>query len=52
MVPVHVEGWSHFSESRVAAERVFVAAPADLRTRVRWLAPGVVTDVADGATTP
>lgn len=35
-VPVHVEGWSHFSEQEEAAARVFEAAPEEVRRRVRW----------------
>lgn len=35
-VPVHVEGWSHFSEQEEAAARVFATAPDAVRDRVRW----------------
>jgi L-ascorbate metabolism protein UlaG (beta-lactamase superfamily) len=37
VIPVHYEGWKHFTEGRAAIERAFAAAPADLRDRVRWL---------------
>jgi L-ascorbate metabolism protein UlaG (beta-lactamase superfamily) len=39
-VPVHVEGWSHFSEQEEAAARVFDSAPAPVRDRVRWVPLG------------
>ncbi|MFL6158788.1 MAG: MBL fold metallo-hydrolase, partial [Marmoricola sp.] len=38
VVPVHYEGWSHFSQGRAPAEAVLAAGPyAD---RVTWLDPG------------
>lgn len=40
VVPVHVEGWSHFTEQEESAARVFDEAPADIRGRVRWLPLG------------
>ena len=43
IVPVHFEGWEHFSESRPEIDRAFTAA--GLARRLRWLAPGVATDV-------
>lgn len=43
IVPVHFEGWEHFSESRPEIERAFAAA--GLASRLRWPAPGVPTDV-------
>ncbi|SEO61708.1 MBL fold metallo-hydrolase [Trujillonella endophytica] len=39
VVPVHYEGWSHFTEGRAAAEREFARAPDVART-VRWLPMG------------
>ena len=45
VVPVHHDGWSHFRQGREGAERDLAAAPEDLRRRVRWLEPGVATDV-------
>jgi L-ascorbate metabolism protein UlaG (beta-lactamase superfamily) len=36
VVPVHVEGWSHFSEQEDEAERVFAASDPDIRDRIRW----------------
>ena len=43
VVPIHYEGWQHFHEGRDAAERAFAAA--GLRERVRWLEPGVATEL-------
>ena len=37
IVPVHYEGWTHFSESRADITRAF--ARAGLEHRLRWLAP-------------
>ena len=39
IVPLHYEGWKHFSESRADIERAFDRA--GLANRLRWLAPGV-----------
>jgi L-ascorbate metabolism protein UlaG (beta-lactamase superfamily) len=39
LIPAHVDGWAHFSESREAANRVLAAA--GLTNRLRWLEPGV-----------
>jgi L-ascorbate metabolism protein UlaG (beta-lactamase superfamily) len=38
IVPVHYEGWRHFSEGREAARAAFAAT--DLADRVTWLEPG------------
>lgn len=38
IVPVHFEGWKHFSEGRAELEASL--ARAGLEDRVRWLAPG------------
>lgn len=43
IVPVHYEGWQHFSESRGDIEKAFAAA--GLAGRLRWLAPGVREEV-------
>jgi L-ascorbate metabolism protein UlaG (beta-lactamase superfamily) len=43
IVPLHVEGWRHFREPRVQAERVLGASP--LADRVLWLEPGRATPV-------
>ncbi|UGT44090.1 MBL fold metallo-hydrolase [Nocardia yamanashiensis] len=39
-VPVHYEGWSHFSEGYSAAQALFARQPPDIRRRVRWLELG------------
>ena len=40
-IPIHYEGWKHFREGRAAIERELARAPADIRSRVRWLPLGV-----------
>ena len=42
IVPVHYEGWKHFTESRADIEKRFAAA--GLASRLHWLRPGVPTD--------
>jgi L-ascorbate metabolism protein UlaG (beta-lactamase superfamily) len=41
MVPVHHEGWSHFSEGRDIVERTLAAAPDDVRRVFRLLPIGL-----------
>ena len=43
IVPLHYEGWEHFSESRKEIQDAFAAA--GLEPRLRWLEPGRATDV-------
>ena len=43
IVPLHFEGWEHFSEGRADVERAF--ADAGLEGRLRWLEPGASTVV-------
>ena len=38
IIPMHFEGWEHFSESRLDIEHAFRAA--GLERRLRWLEPG------------
>ena len=38
VVPLHYEGWAHFSEGRTDVDRAFAAA--GLSERLRWLVPG------------
>ena len=38
VVPVHVEGWAHFSEGREAAAAVLAGSP--VAERVAWLRSG------------
>lgn len=42
-VPVHFDGWSHFSEGRAAIEAELARAEPDDRARFAFLAPGVRT---------
>jgi len=44
IVPLHYDGWEHFSESRGEIERVFAAA--NLTDRLLWLYPGTPTPVS------
>jgi L-ascorbate metabolism protein UlaG (beta-lactamase superfamily) len=39
IVPLHYEGWAHFSETRTEVDAAF--AGAGLRNRLAWLEPGV-----------
>jgi L-ascorbate metabolism protein UlaG (beta-lactamase superfamily) len=41
IVPLHYEGWAHFSESRDDIDRAFTGA--GLGARRRWLVPGRTT---------
>jgi L-ascorbate metabolism protein UlaG (beta-lactamase superfamily) len=43
IVPVHLEGWAHFSESRADVARAFTNAGLD--RRITWLEPGRATPV-------
>lgn len=43
IVPLHYEGWEHFSENRADLERAFTAA--GLGQRLQWLAPGQPTSL-------
>ncbi len=43
IVPLHYEGWAHFSESRGDIERAF--GEAGLSHRLRWMAAGHPTEV-------
>jgi L-ascorbate metabolism protein UlaG (beta-lactamase superfamily) len=43
IVPIHYEGWKHFSESREVISRVFEAA--GVSGRVRWMEPGIPIEV-------
>ena len=45
IVPLHYEGWTHFSEGRVQIERAF--ADGGLGDRLRWLVPGERTVLLD-----
>ncbi|RIH83979.1 MBL fold metallo-hydrolase [Calidithermus roseus] len=41
LIPIHHEGWSHFSEGRAEVERAF--REAGLEAKTLWLEPGVPT---------
>ncbi|MEG3636337.1 MBL fold metallo-hydrolase [Micromonospora palythoicola] len=45
VLPVHYEGWSHFSEGRQAVEAAFAAAPAAVRASLHWLTPGTASSL-------
>ncbi|EXG83007.1 MBL fold metallo-hydrolase [Cryptosporangium arvum] len=40
VIPVHYEGWSHFTQGRRAVEQAFATAPDGLADRLRWLPLG------------
>ncbi|GIG90437.1 MBL fold metallo-hydrolase [Plantactinospora endophytica] len=46
VLPVHYEGWSHFSEGRRAVEAAFATAPTAVRESLHWLTPGTPTPLA------
>jgi L-ascorbate metabolism protein UlaG (beta-lactamase superfamily) len=46
IVPLHFEGWAHFSESRAEIERAFTEA--GLESRLRWPEPGEVVELPFG----
>ena len=50
IVPLHFEGWRHFTESRAEIDTAF--ALAGLAHRLRWLAPGAPTGLAPGDPPP
>jgi L-ascorbate metabolism protein UlaG (beta-lactamase superfamily) len=45
IIPVHYEGWEHFSESRKQIEDAFRSAGLD--QRLQWMEPGRATEVAN-----
>jgi L-ascorbate metabolism protein UlaG (beta-lactamase superfamily) len=44
IIPVHYEGWEHFTEGRADLERAFAAA--GLSARLQWLLPGRTVKLA------
>jgi L-ascorbate metabolism protein UlaG (beta-lactamase superfamily) len=46
IVPLHFEGWAHFSESRAEIDAAF--ATAGLASRLRWPLPGQRLDLSLG----
>jgi L-ascorbate metabolism protein UlaG (beta-lactamase superfamily) len=45
VIPVHYEGWRHFQQPRPAIEHAFANAAVDIQRSIRWLDPGVSTEV-------
>ena len=45
IVPVHFEGWSHFTQDRPAIEQHLTHAPSDIAGRIRWLPTGQPVDI-------
>ena len=45
-VPVHYEGWAHFTDGRSGFENALAKAPTDVRDRVRWLPVETPVDVS------
>ncbi|TCC00161.1 MBL fold metallo-hydrolase [Micromonospora zingiberis] len=45
VVPVHYEGWSHFTEGRREVETAFATAPRTVQQSLHWLTPGTATPV-------
>lgn len=41
LIPLHFDGWAHFTEGRAAADASFEHTP--MRAKVRWLETGVAT---------
>ena len=48
VVPIHVEGWSHFTEQEEAARQQLAAEPSIVSDRVRWAPLGEPIEVATG----
>jgi L-ascorbate metabolism protein UlaG (beta-lactamase superfamily) len=46
VIPVHYEGWKHFTEGRPSIEREFSQSPESFRTAVQWLPVGSSVPVA------
>lgn len=44
-VPVHYEGWSHFSEAESVLRRELADTPTHVASQVLWLTPGLATAV-------
>ena len=45
IIPLHYEGWAHFSESRKEIEEAF--ADAGMKGRLRWMEAGCSTDLSN-----
>lgn len=40
VIPVHYEGWTHFTQGRDTITQAFATAPTNLRNALTWLTPG------------
>jgi L-ascorbate metabolism protein UlaG (beta-lactamase superfamily) len=45
VIPVHYEGWSHFTQGRDVVERELTTASPHIRQRFRWLTTGAATEI-------
>ena len=45
-IPVHYEGWSHFTQGRTEVEREFAAAGAGVGECLRWIPLGAGVELA------
>jgi L-ascorbate metabolism protein UlaG (beta-lactamase superfamily) len=45
-IPIHYEGWKHFTQGREDVEREFAAAPEHVRRSIRWLPIGNAVELA------
>jgi L-ascorbate metabolism protein UlaG (beta-lactamase superfamily) len=45
VVPVHYEGWGHFTQGRAEVERELADAPADIRALFRWVPIGLAVEI-------
>ena len=44
-IPIHYEGWAHFTEGREAIERELAGAPEEVRRSIRWLPLGAPVEL-------
>jgi L-ascorbate metabolism protein UlaG (beta-lactamase superfamily) len=52
VVPVHFDGWSHFSEQRSRLQAILDTAPISVQRRLVWLEPGHATEIDDPPRSP
>ena len=52
VIPVHYEGWKHFTQGRAEIERAFAGASEDFRHSVRWLGIGEPVDLDPSTQAP
>lgn len=46
VIPVHYEGWTHFTQGRDTITQAFATAPTNLRNALTWLTPGTPKSLA------